>query len=184
MAIGIKIKKVGTKEDISKSKFFGTPTLPKEIADEGFEEDEIFFFQISLEDIAPFDKQNKLPHEGYLYIFLKTEDGDYDLKPIVRYSKIKPTVALDCFNDCVEGYSHLINDRYVEFYECEDDKDCTRFLGVPSDWNYQDEPPRLLFQFDPLDGDLEFLTQIDGFIYFFFEESGELERVFIHEEFS
>ena len=68
MASGIKVKKAPEDYDLGVSKFFGTPTVP--LAWEGdFYEDEIFLCQINLADIAKFDRENSLPHTGYLYIF-------------------------------------------------------------------------------------------------------------------
>ena len=183
-AIAMKLREAGDLYDIASSKFFGSPTVPKEWLDQGFDEDEIFLCQIRLEDIAPFDMEERLPHKGYLYIFLKTEEGRYNLKPIVRYYEGKPNVVIDFFNECVSEYSHLIKDYLVEFCEVEEDEACTRLFGIPSDWNYSDDPPALLMQFDPLDCPADFLSEIDGFVYFFFEKCGEILKVFIHEEFS
>lgn len=184
-SIKIKLKRGGENCDIGASKFFGTPTVSQEIFNAGFDEDEIFFCQIRLFDIAPFDKENRLPHEGYLYIFLKTEDGKYDLKPVIRYCKEEPSVAIDRFNESVEEYSHLINDFYMEFSAVEEDEVCTKLFGLPADWNYQGEPPAMFMQFDPLDNDSGFLDEIDGFIYFFFKNgSSDFKKVYIHLEYS
>ena len=83
-AIKITAKKAPEPYDLGASKFFGTPTVP--LAWDGdFYEDEIFFCQIKLSDIAHLDTENRLPHTGYLYIFLHTEDGKYHLGADVRY---------------------------------------------------------------------------------------------------
>ena len=72
-AIKIVAKKAPKEHDISESKFFGIPTVP--LAWEGdFDDDELFFCQIRLSDIARLDTENRLPHTGYLYIVLHTED--------------------------------------------------------------------------------------------------------------
>lgn len=184
-AIAIKIKEAPDVYDIATSKFFGSPTIPKEWLEENFYEDEIFFCQIKLSELAPFDKENRLPHEGYLYIFLRTNEGEYDLKPVVRYYKGEPNVVVDYFNECVDGYSHLIKDYVMEFYEVDDDDYIgTKLFGTPSDWNYSDDAPPMLMQFDPLDNETGFLDHLDGFIYFFFEKDGDLSTVFIQEEYS
>ena len=79
-AIKITVKKAPEPYDLGASKFFGTPTVP--LAWDGdFYEDEIFFCQIKLSDIAQLDTENRLPHSGYLYIFLHTEDGKYRDNP-------------------------------------------------------------------------------------------------------
>ena len=184
MAIGIKVKKAPVDYDLGASKFFGTPTVP--LAWEGdFYEDEIFLCQINLADIAHLDKENRLPHAGYLYIFLHTDGGDYNLEADVRYFDGDPELAIDDFNLEVEGYERF-NDAYLmEFCEVDDDEDCTHLLGVPSDWNYEDTPPKLLLQFDPLDSEMGFLDHLDGFLYFFFgKDENDLESVTLVEEYS
>jgi hypothetical protein len=184
MAIGIKVKKAPADYDLGASKFFGTPTVP--LAWEGdFYEDEIFLCQINLADIARLDKENRLPHTGYLYIFLHTDGGDYELEADVRYFDGEPELAIDDFNLEVEGYERF-NDAYLmEFCEVDDGEACTRLLGVPSDWNYEDKPPKLLLQFDPLDSDMEFLNHLDGFLYFFFgKDEKDFSSVTLQEEYS
>ena len=184
MAIGIKVKKAPGGYDLGASKFFGTPTVP--LAWEGdFYEDEIFLCQINLADIARLDKENRLPHTGYLYIFLHTDGGDYNLEADVRYFDGEPELAIDDFNLEVEGYERF-NDAYLmEFFAVDENEVCTRLFGVPSDWNYEDEPSKLLFQFDPLDSEMEFLDYLDGFLYFFFgKDENDLEGVTLVEEYS
>ena len=184
MAIGIKVKKAPADHDLGASKFFGTPTVP--LAWEGdFYEDEIFLCQINLADVAHLDKENRLPHTGYLYIFLHTDGGDYELEADVRYFEGEPELAIDDFNLEVEGYEGF-NDAYLmEFCEIDDGETCTRLLGIPSDWNYEDEPSKLLLQFDPLDSEMGFLDHLDGFLYFFFgKDKNDLESVTLVEEYS
>ena len=184
MAIGIKVKKAPEGYDQGASKFFGAPAVP--LAWDGdFREDEIFFCQIRLADIAQLDSENRLPHTGYLYIFLHTNGGDYDLKADVRYHNGEPELVIDDFNVAVEDYERH-NDAYLmEFYEVDDSDACTRLFGEPSDWNYGDEPPKLLMQFDPLDSEMGFLDSLDGFVHFFFgENEGKLDEVVLHAEFS
>ena len=183
-AIKITVKKAPEGYDLGASKFFGTPTVP--IAWDGdFYEDEIFFCQIRLSDIAHLDTENRLPHTGYLYIFLHTEDGKYHLGADVRYHDGEPELAIDDFNLEVEGYEGF-NDAYLmEFYEVDDAEDCTRLLGIPSDWNYEDTPPKLLLQFDPLDSEMGLFDHLDGFLYFFFgKDENDLESVTLVEEYS
>ena len=183
-AVGIKVKKASEPYDLGASKFFGTPTVPL-AWEEDLDEDELFFCQIRLSDIAPFDKENRLPHRGYLYVFLHTKDGNYGLKPDVRYHDGEPELAIDDFNTAVEGYEHY-NDAYLmEFYEADEDSDGTRLFGVPGDWCYVDEPPRLLMQYDPLDNEMGFLDTLDGFLYFFFgEDEKDFEKITLREEYS
>lgn len=184
MAIGIKVKKAPSDYDLGASKFFGTPTVPL-AWEEDFYEDEIFLCQINLADIASFDHENRLPHTGYLYIFLHTDGGDYGLEADVRYFGGEPELAVDDFNLEVEGYERF-NDAYLmEFCKVDDSEACTRLFGIPSDWNYQDAPPKLLLQFDPLDNDMGFLDHIDGFLYLFFEKNtNDVTKAYLQMEYS
>ena len=184
MAIRFKVKKAKGEYDLTVSKFFGAPAIPEEWEDD-FDEGVMFFCQIRLEDIAPFDKENRLPHTGYLYIFLDTYDGEYDLHPIVRYYDGEPEVALDDFNLEVADYEQFNDAWLIEFEETDDGEDCTRLLGVPSDWNYEEEPPKLFMQFDSLDSKMGFLEHLDGFVYFFFGEDEEnFNEITLQEEYS
>ena len=183
-AIGIRVRKAPERYDLGKSKFFGTPTVPREWEGD-FEEDEIFFLQIRLSDIAALDKENRLPHTGYLYVFLRTENGNYALGADVRYYDGEPDLAYDEFNAAVEGYEQYTEAYLMEFYETEEDEDCTRLFGVPTDWNYPDAPPPLLLQYDPLDHGMDFLDTLDGFVYLFFgKEKTDLTQVTLHEEYT
>lgn len=182
MAIGITVKKAPERYDLGASKFFGTPTVPAAWEDT-FGEDEIFFCQIHLADVAPFDTGSRLPHSGYLYVFLHTEGGN--LTADVRYHDGEPTLAFDGFNAAVDGYEQFDTAYLMAFSEAEGDAACTRLLGVPSDWPYGQEPPALLMQFDPLDGEMGFLDRLDGFVYLFFGENGhDLDGATLHMEYS
>lgn len=183
-AIKIVVKKAHDGYDLGASKFFGTPTLPLAWEDR-FEEDEIFFCQIRLADIAALDTENRLPHAGYLYIFLRTEDGCCHLCADVRYHEGDAELAIDDFNATVDGYERYTDAYLMEFFEGDEDETCTRLFGVPSDWNYEDEPPKLLLQYDPLDSEMGFLDSLDGFLYFFFgKEKNDLTAVTLHTEYS
>lgn len=183
-AIRLKIKSGEEKHDLGVSKFLGKPVLPGDWANE-FPETVLFFLQINLEEIKDLDKDNLLPHTGYLYFFLDTAEGEYDMKPIVRYFDGIPDAVFDDFNSMVPDYSQYTDEYLVEFEEVDDDEVCTRLFGNPSDWNYEDEPPKLLLQFDPLDG-LGIFEYIDGLLYFFFDKKNpqNFKKVTLMEEFS
>ena len=183
-AIRLKVKKARGKYDKGCSKFFGSPTLPEGLENE-LDNDTIFLLQIRLSDIKDLDEDNILPHEGYLYFFIDTAGGDYDLKPIVKYYKGEPTTLIDEFNAIVDGYEHLTKEYLVEFERCADDETGNKLLGVPSDWNYMEEPRRMLFQYDPLDVDMGFLTSLDGLLYFFFDgKNDDFDNISLMEEYS
>lgn len=169
MAIGLRIKQDVENIEPNASKLLGSPVLPEGWL-EKLDPSVIFLLQVNLSDIKDLDKDNVLPHEGYLYFFLDTVEGEYDLKPIVRYFKGEPLEVVENFNEVVDGYEEYVKEYPVEFFECEDDASGTRLLGVPADWNYAEEPRRLLLQFDPLDPGLGIFENIDGLFYFFFKE--------------
>ena len=183
-AIKITAKKAAQGYDLGASKFFGTPTVPLAWEDD-FDDDEIFFCQIRLADIAELDAENRLPHSGYLYVFLHTEDGNYNLCADVRYHGGEPELAIDDFNAAVEGYERYTEAYLMQFSRADEDEICTRLFGVPSDWSYGEEPPRLLMQYDPLDNEMDFLDTIDGFVYLFFgEDERDIGAVTLKEEYT
>ena len=92
---------------------------------------------------------------------------------------------IDDFNAEVDEYEKYTEAYLMEFSEADEDEVCTRLFGVPSDWNYVDEPPKLLFQYDPLDNDMDFLDTLDGFVYFFFgEDEKDFEKITLWEEYT
>ena len=168
-AIGMRVVKAEGEYDLGASKFFGTPTVP--LAWNGdFYDDEIFLCQIRLSDIAELDVENRLPHTGYLYVFLRTGGGVYDLKANVRYYDGEPELAVDDFNTVVPEYERFNDEYLIEFYQADENEDRTRLFGNPSGWSYEEEMPRLFMQFDPLDNDMGFLDFIDVYVHFFFGE--------------
>ena len=183
-AIKLTLRKAPKDYDLGASKFLGSPVLPEKWLNI-FSNETMFLMQIRLEDIKDLDKDNKLPHSGYLYIFLDTIDGEYNLKPIVKYYKGEPTHVLTDFNEICEGYERYNNAYLIEFSLCEDDESGNKLFGVPSDWNYMDEPRPLLLQFDPLDSEMDLFTNLDGLIYFFFnDDTYDYKKIKIMEEYS
>lgn len=166
-AIRLKVKKAVGEYDLGASKFLGGPTLPARLAN-AFGDNVIFLMQIRLEDIKDLDDENKLPHEGYLYFFLDVSNSEYSLTPIIKYTKSVPTHHIQGFNDIVDGYEQYVDDYLIEFEKCDDYAEGTKLLGKPNDWNYADNSPELLLQFDPLDSEMGLFSHLDGLIYFFF----------------
>ena len=78
MAIGFKLKKT-ERVLFCASKWWGDPDFPEQmeyptvkVTDEDgdtFDYPLTFICQINCEDIAAFDPENRLPHEGMLYFF-------------------------------------------------------------------------------------------------------------------
>ena len=137
------------------SKWWGNPDLPPQaeypmmkITEEDGTEGEYpltFICQIDCEDIAPFDKEGLLPHEGMLYFFA------------VKYAK---QINMETFNSCI-----LVDDddqelaepaMAIDFAECEDDADGFKILGRPYFEEIREEFPDAvnLLQLDE-DDDLE-----------------------------
>lgn len=183
-AIKITMKKADAEYDLSASKFFGDPTIPKEWYSD-FYDDVIFFCQIRLSDIAALDTENNLPHTGYLYVFIDTEDGHYKLRGEVRYHDGEPDMVIDDFNSEVPGYERFTQAWLMEFEEVEEDYYGTKLFGTLSDWNYVDDPPKLLMQYDPLDNDTDFLDFLDGYVYFLFgDDPKDFSAVTLREEYT
>ena len=107
MAIRIRTKKAEGNYDVGLSKMLGNPVLPEGI-DESLPSTAMFLMQIRLEDIKDLDEENVLPHTGYLYFFLDTENGPYSLTPIVIFYNGEPTHHIDGFNDIVMKLSWMI----------------------------------------------------------------------------
>ncbi len=166
-AIKINLKKAEVNDDLGKSKLFGDPTVPAEWADR-FLEDIIFFGQIALSDIAELDRENRLPHKGYLYFFLDTACSPYDVW--IEYYEGEPNTVIEDFNSAVPEFEHLSEAFIMSFEECDASADGTKLFGVPSS-SYEPDgvvEKELLLQFDPLEYNTGFLTEVDGYAYIFY----------------
>ena len=134
------------------SKWWGDPDMPEnmqyptmDVTEDGetFDYPLTFICQINCEDIACFDKENKLPHEGMLYFFGAIDEwlgyespfgnGKGEWKKgefVVKYAK---TINFETFQTCmlVDDDDQTLTDRELEivFSECSDDEDCIRLLG-------------------------------------------------------
>lgn len=180
MAIGIKVKKADKASNPGASKFFGDPTVPNAWV-EKWSDDVLFFCQIRLSDIAELDSDNRLPHTGYLYIFLDTEVFPYT--PMVYYYDGEPDTVIDDFNEAETEFSHLTEAWEMEFTKADDDADGIKMFGIPSDWSYGEPVPKLFMQYDPLEAPMGFLDNADGFAYFVFgEDEKDLENISLQIE--
>ncbi len=165
-AIKIKLEKAAGEYDYGRSKFFGDPTIPAEWEDR-FEEDVLFFAQLRLEELAPYDKENRLPHKGYLYLFLDT--AQYPPDVWVDYYDGEPDTLVEDFNALDPENAHLTQAYLMSFEECDESESCTRLFGLPSSEFEDEDGEPLLLQFDPLDTPIGFLEQIDGYAYVFYD---------------
>lgn len=172
-AIKIRITKAEGEHDPGASKFFGAPVIPGEWLN-FFAEDIIFFAQLRLSDIAALDTENKLPHTGYLYLFLDTEMFPY--QAMAFYYDGEPNTVVDDFNEAEPQFAHLCEDWLMSFEPADEMSDGIRLFGVPS--SGYDGGGELLLQFDPLEADTGFLENIDGYAYFFFgEDRSDLDAI-------
>ena len=147
------------------SKWWGDPDLPENmqyptisVEEDGEKYDYplTFICQINCEDIAQFDPEGKLPHEGMLYFFgaidgylgyeTYTDNGPGEWPKgqfVVKYAK---NINFETFQSCI-----LVDDddqpltepeMEMEFFACDDDANISRILGSPSGdevkRNYQD----------------------------------------------
>ncbi len=128
------------------SKWWGDPDMP-EAMDYPMTEDYplTFVCQINCEDIAKFDPEGKLPHEGMLYFFaaldqwlgyespLENGIGEWPKGHfVVKYAK---EINFETFRSCImvdEDDNPITEpEREIEFSECADDADGIKLLGVP-----------------------------------------------------
>ena len=116
--------------------FFGTPTLPpvwRRLQGYGN-----FFCQIRCRDIAEAgliaENDERIPHSGYLYVFLDT--AEYPYRARVLHCVEEPAIAMDDFNAEVAGAEHLTDDWLMEFSPAEETAEGIRLLGLPTDWPY------------------------------------------------
>lgn len=149
------------------SKWWGDPDMPEsmqyptiKVTEEGetYDYPLTFICQINCEDIAPFDPEGRLPHEGMLYFFAALDEwlgyesathngiGEWPKGEfVVKYSK---TVNFETFQSCIllDDEDQPLADRELEivFSECDDSSDGFKLLGVPFSGEVRDAYPDML----------------------------------------
>ena len=149
------------------SKWWGDPDMPEnmqyptiEVTEDGetFDYPLTFICQINCEDIAPYDKENKLPHEGMLYFFAAIDKWlGYDSPTsndrgewakghfVVKYVK---AINFETFQSCmlVDDDDQALTEHEMEicFSECADDEKCIKMLGTPSSSEVADKYSELV----------------------------------------
>ena len=137
------------------SKWWGDPDMPEnmqyptiEVTEDGetFDYPLTFVCQINCEDLAAFDPENKLPHEGMLYFFAamdkwlgydsptKNDSGEWTRGHfVVKYAK---AINFETFQSCmlVDDEDQALTEREMEivFSTCEDNEKCIKLLGTPA----------------------------------------------------
>ena len=150
MAIKLELKKT-ERILFCGSKWWGDPDMPEnmqyptmEVTEEGekFDYPLTFVCQINCEDIAPYDKENKLPHEGMLYFFAAIDDYIGYESPVqnpdgecpkgrssVKYAK---SINFETFQSCrrVGDEDEQLTEPELEivFSECGDDEPGIKML--------------------------------------------------------
>ncbi|MBO5419327.1 MAG: DUF1963 domain-containing protein [Bacteroidales bacterium] len=158
------------------SKWWGDPDMPADmqyptvkVEEDGdtFDYPLTFICQINCEDIAAFDKENLLPHEGMLYFFGAIDSFlGYDSPTenslgewpkgyfIVKYAK---EINMETFQTCmmVDDDDQTLTEPELEiiFSECEDTDKGIKILGLPANSATRNDYPDMLslFQLDSSD---------------------------------
>lgn len=134
------------------SKWWGDPDMPEnmqypvmQVTEDGetYDYPLTFVCQINCEDIAKFDKEGKLPHEGMLYFFAAVDDyigyespvenpmGEWPKgRFVVKYAK---TINFETFQTCMlvgdEDEQLTEPELEITFSECENDEACIKMLA-------------------------------------------------------
>ena len=133
------------------------PTVEVTEDGETFDYPLTFICQINCEDIAAFDKEGKLPHEGMLYFFGAIDQwlgyespttqgiGEWPKGHfVVKYAK---TINFETFQTCmlIDDEDQQLTETELEivFSECEDDSEGIKLLGTPSKENNRNAYPDL-----------------------------------------
>lgn len=188
------------------SKWWGNPDLPPgmefptmEVEEEGekYSYPLTFICQIDCEDIAPFDKEGKLPHSGMLYFFAAIDEflgydtpehfgiGRWPKKAVlVKYT---PSINMETFNSCIlvddDDQELASPEMAIEFSECEDGEDGIKLFGTPFFEEVRNENPDCvnLLQLDE-DDDLQMRFYDSGMFNFLIKSSdfgfGNWKRAF------
>ena len=85
-------------EQLDMSKLFGSPVLPRRFMSRHRLNDDYYFAQINLEELAPF--RTPLPRTGMLYIFLRFDK--MDIVPRVIYTDRPPEEVLVDANEAFD----------------------------------------------------------------------------------
>ena len=166
MAISINVRK-SERILFCGSKWWGDPDMPENMEyptiqveedGESFDYPLTFVCQINCEDIAPFDPEGQLPHEGMLYFFAALDEwlgyesmthnglGEWPKGHfVVKYAK---SINFETFRSCilVDDEDNSLTDPELEivFSECADNAPGHKLLGVPYFEEVRNENPEML----------------------------------------
>lgn len=158
------------------SKWWGDPDMPEnmqyptmEVTEEGESYDYplTFLCQINCEDLASFDKEGRLPHEGMLYFFAAADDyigyespvtnekGEWPKgRLVVKYAK---SINFETFQTCMlvgdEDEQLTEPELEIQFSECEDSEGGIKMLcGGYDAEQYPDHQLLMHLESDPATG--------------------------------
>ena len=141
------------------SKWWGDPDMPENMEYPMVEDYPLTFVcQINCEDIAAYDPEGRLPHEGMLYFFAAldgwlgyespVENGMGEWPKghfVVKYAK---EINFETFRSCImvdeDDQSVTEPEREIEFSLCEDNDDGIKLLGVPYYEEVRENYPELM----------------------------------------
>ena len=171
-AIGIQIRKAEKSYPQTASRMLGSAKIPLEWMVNELYESDLFFCQLALADLAHLDPLGRLPHTGYLYVFLQMRSQNRAPTARVLYFDGKPDYFLFDANEDIEGYEHLTVTYAIEFSKVDADATGTKLLGVPNPRGALSDVPQLLLQFDPRESKVGFLQDLGGTLCIFFGPEG------------
>ena len=160
MAIKLELKRT-ERRLFCGSKWWGDPDMPEnmqyptmEVTEDGetYDYPLTFICQINCEDISPFDKENRLPHEGMLYFFAAVDDyigyespvhnpaGEWPKgRVMLKYAK---TINFETFQTCMlvgdEDEQLTETELEIVFSECEDEDEGIKMLSNDIPGGYPD----------------------------------------------
>jgi len=141
------------------SKWWGDPDMPENMEYPMVEDYPLTFVcQINCEDIAAYDPEGRLPHEGMLYFFAAldgwlgyespVENGMGEWPKghfVVKYAK---EINFETFRSCImvdeDDQPVTEPEREIEFSLCEDNDDGIKLLGVPYYEEVRENYPELM----------------------------------------
>ena len=149
------------------SKWWGDPDMPENMQypvmtvkedGEEYEYPLTFICQINCEDIAPFDKEGILPHEGMLYFFAAMDEWLGYESPttngagewakghfVVKYAK---AVNFETFRSCimVDDEDNSLTEPELEmiFEGCDDSSSGLKLLGIPDAEEVRNTYPEMI----------------------------------------
>jgi len=190
MAIRIGLERTET-ELFCSSKWWGDPDFPMDMEyptfpvvedGESYDYPLTFLCQIDCEDIAPFDPENRLPHEGMFYVFaavdayagyespIQNGPGEWPKgQVVVKYTR---HINFETFHACmlVDDEDQPLTEPALKmtFGACPDGEACTRLLGdaflrIENGTAGLDFGGRsLVLSYDPLDFERAYWRRVKG----------------------